>query len=98
MDVPPDPAPMDFAAWMEAWLGGQWWTFDPRKNTRRKGRVVIGRGRDASDVAMTTTFGSPRLESMTVRPKKRPHDTSCQDGSQVFAVDAVVAPDDAVGR
>jgi transglutaminase-like putative cysteine protease len=50
MDVPPDPAPMDFAAWMEVWLGDQWWTFDPRNNIRRKGRVVIGRGRDASDV------------------------------------------------
>jgi transglutaminase-like putative cysteine protease len=66
MDVPPDPAPMDFAAWMEVWLGDRWWTFDPRNNQRRKGRVVIGRGRDASDVAMATTFGGPMLESMTV--------------------------------
>ena len=66
MDVPPDPAPMDFAAWMEVWLGDRWWTFDPRNNRRRKGRVVIGRGRDASDVAMATTFGGPVLESMTV--------------------------------
>jgi hypothetical protein len=66
MDVPPDPAPMDFAAWMEVWLGGHWWTFDPRNNTRRKGRVVIGRGRDASDVAVATTFGGPMLEAMTV--------------------------------
>ena len=64
MDVPPDPAPMDFAAWMEVWLGDQWWTFDPRNNSGRKGRVVIGRGRDASDVAMATTFGGPLLESM----------------------------------
>jgi len=66
MDVPPDPAPMDFAAWMEVWLGNQWWTFDPRNNIRRKGRIVIGRGRDASDVAMATTFGGPLLESMVV--------------------------------
>jgi transglutaminase-like putative cysteine protease len=66
LDVPPDPAPMDFAAWMEAWLGGRWWTFDPRNNIRRKGRIVIGRGRDASDVAMATTFGGPLLESMLV--------------------------------
>ena len=66
MDVPPDPAPMDFAAWMEVWLGDRWWTFDPRNNIRRKGRVLIGRGRDASDVAMATTFGGPRLESMLV--------------------------------
>jgi transglutaminase-like putative cysteine protease len=67
MDVPPDPAPMDFAAWMEVWLGDRWWTFDPRNNIRRKGRVVIGRGRDASDVAMATTFGGPLLESMVVQ-------------------------------
>ena len=72
MDVPPDPAPMDFAAWMEVWLGDRWWTFDPRNNTRRKGRVVIGRGRDASDVAMATTFGGPRLDSMTVTAEEAP--------------------------
>ena len=70
MDVPPDPAPMDFAAWMEVWLGDQWWTFDPRNNIRRKGRVVIGRGRDASDVAMATTFGGPRLEAMLVQAEE----------------------------
>src|SRR5439155_1760677 len=44
--VPPDPAPMDFAAWMEVYLGDRWWTFDPRNNARRVGRVLIGRGRD----------------------------------------------------
>jgi transglutaminase-like putative cysteine protease len=66
LDVPPDPAPMDFAAWMEVWLGDRWWTFDPRNNIRRKGRIVIGRGRDASDVAMATTFGGPLLEGMVV--------------------------------
>ena len=72
MDVPPDPAPMDFAAWMEVWLDDRWWTFDPRNNARRKGRVVIGRGRDASDVAMATTFGGPRLHSMTVHAEEVP--------------------------
>jgi len=66
MDVVRDPAPMDFVAWMEVWLGGRWWTFDPRNNSRRKGRILIGVGRDASDVAMVTTFGAPLLESMTV--------------------------------
>jgi transglutaminase-like putative cysteine protease len=45
-----DPASMDFSAWMEVWLGDRWWTFDPRNNIPRKGRIVIGRGRDASDV------------------------------------------------
>jgi transglutaminase-like putative cysteine protease len=70
LDVPPDPAPMDFAAWMEVWLGDRWWTFDPRNNIRRKGRIVIGRGRDASDVAMATTFGAPVLESMFVQAEE----------------------------
>ena len=67
-----DPAPMDFAAWMEVWLGDRWWTFDPRNNIPRKGRIVIGRGRDASDVAMATTFGGPLLESMVVRSYEQP--------------------------
>jgi transglutaminase-like putative cysteine protease len=66
LDVPPDPAPMDFAAWMEVYLAGRWWTFDPRNNAARKGRVVIGRGRDAVDVAMVTTYGGPLLQSMQV--------------------------------
>jgi transglutaminase-like putative cysteine protease len=66
MDVPPDPAPMDFAAWMEVYLDGRWWTFDPRNNAARKGRVVIGRGRDAVDVAMVTTYGGPVLQNMRV--------------------------------
>jgi transglutaminase-like putative cysteine protease len=57
---------MDFAAWMEVWLGDRWWTFDPRNNTRRVGRVLIGRGRDALDVAMITTFGPAKFSSMTV--------------------------------
>jgi transglutaminase-like putative cysteine protease len=72
IDVPPGPAPMDFAAWMEVWLGDRWWTFDPRNNRRRKGRILIGCGRDASDVAMVTTFGAPLLESMTVQAQEEP--------------------------
>lgn len=64
--VPPNPDPMDFAAWMEVWLGDRWWTFDPRNNARRVGRVLIGRGRDALDVAMVTTFGPAAFRSMTV--------------------------------
>jgi transglutaminase-like putative cysteine protease len=64
--VPPDPNPMDFAAWMEVWLGDRWWTFDPRNNARRVGRVLIGRGRDALDVAMITTFGPAQFRSMRV--------------------------------
>lgn len=65
IDVAPEP--MDFAAWMEVWLGDRWWTFDPRNNRRLRGRIVVARGRDASDVAMATTFGAPVLESMFVR-------------------------------
>jgi transglutaminase-like putative cysteine protease len=71
LDVAPDPAPMDFAAWMEVWLGDRWWTFDPRNNRPRKGRVLIGRGRDAADVAMATTFGAPFLDSMVVRAEEK---------------------------
>jgi transglutaminase-like putative cysteine protease len=63
---------MDFAAWMEVYLGDRWWTFDPRNNAPRIGRVLIGRGRDASDVAMATTFGSPYLERMTVIAEEAP--------------------------
>jgi transglutaminase-like putative cysteine protease len=66
VDVPVAAAPMDFAAWMEVYLGGRWFTFDPRNNTHRKGRVLIGRGRDAGDVAMATTYGAPWLQRMTV--------------------------------
>ena len=57
---------MDFAAWMEVYLDGGWYTFDPRNNQPRAGRVLIGRGRDAVDVAMVTSAGSPRLLSMNV--------------------------------
>jgi transglutaminase-like putative cysteine protease len=64
--VPPLPSPMDFAAWFEAFLGGQWYTFDPRNNTRRIGRVLIARGRDASDVAISSTFGPNTLTSFRV--------------------------------
>ena len=64
--VPQVPDPMDFAAWIEVWLGDRWWTFDPRNNARRVGRVLIGRGRDALDVAMMTTFGPAEFRSMTV--------------------------------
>jgi transglutaminase-like putative cysteine protease len=66
IEVPIPDSPMDFCAWMEVWLDGRWWTFDPRNNQHRKGRVVIGRGRDAVDVAMVTTYGFARLDEMTV--------------------------------
>jgi transglutaminase-like putative cysteine protease len=56
--VPPNPAPMDFNAWFEVFLGGRWHSFDARHNEPRIGRIVIARGRDATDVAMINSFGS----------------------------------------
>jgi transglutaminase-like putative cysteine protease len=64
--VPPPYAAMDFAGWFEAYLGGAWHTFDPRNNAQRIGRVLIARGRDAADVAITTTFGPNTLRSFRV--------------------------------
>jgi transglutaminase-like putative cysteine protease len=61
----PDPI-QDFHAWFETMLGDRWWTFDARFNTPRTGRVAIGRGRDAADVAMVTTYGDAILEGMMV--------------------------------
>jgi transglutaminase-like putative cysteine protease len=56
----------DFAAWMEVYLDGRWWTFDPRNNTRRAGRVLIAQGRDAADVPLTHTFGQHELAEFKV--------------------------------
>lgn len=64
--VPPAPFPMDFSAWFEAYLGGEWYVFDPRHNEPRIGRVLMARGRDAADVALTTTFGENHLASFKV--------------------------------
>jgi transglutaminase-like putative cysteine protease len=64
--VPPVPLPMDFSAWFEVYLGGSWYTFDPRHNTPRIGRVLIARGRDACDVALSSTFGANPLTSFSV--------------------------------
>ena len=64
--LPPPYAPMDFAAWFEAYLGGRWYTFDPRNNSPRIGRVLIAYGRDAIDVAIATTFGPNTLVSFRV--------------------------------
>jgi transglutaminase-like putative cysteine protease len=58
--------PMDFAAWMEVWLGGRWRTFDPRNNSPRIGRILIATGRDAADVPLTHTFGPNVLAGFRV--------------------------------
>ena len=64
--VPPDPAPMDFSAWFEVFLNGRWHTFDARHNKPRIGRIVMARGRDAADVAISTAFGQPVLKRFEV--------------------------------
>jgi transglutaminase-like putative cysteine protease len=64
--IPPVPDPMDFSAWFEAYLDGTWYTFDARHNTPRIGRIVMARGRDATDVAITTNFGYAHLARFDV--------------------------------
>jgi transglutaminase-like putative cysteine protease len=69
VEVPPEA--MDFAAWFEAYLDGRWHTFDARNNTPRIGRVVVGRGRDAVDVALITSFGPLTLTGFEVIAEPR---------------------------
>ncbi len=64
--VPPDDLPMDFSAWFEAYLGGRWYTFDARHNQPRIGRILMARGRDATDVAIVTSFGPCTLAGFKV--------------------------------
>jgi transglutaminase-like putative cysteine protease len=64
--LPPVPAPMDFSAWFEVYLGAGWYTFDARHNQPRIGRIVMARGRDATDVAISTAFGPSSLAGFTV--------------------------------
>lgn len=66
----PEVGVMDFAAWMEVWLGDRWYTFDARNNIPRIGRILIARGRDATDVAIANTFGRADLVGFTVRAKE----------------------------
>jgi transglutaminase-like putative cysteine protease len=80
--VPFNP-PMDFSAWFEAYLEGRWWTFDARNNTPRIGRVLMATGRDAADVAITTSFGAAWLRNFTVvTDEVAPLETA--NGSQVL--------------
>jgi transglutaminase-like putative cysteine protease len=84
--VPGPFPPMDFHAWFEVYLGDRWWTFDARFNTPRIGRIPIGIGRDAVDVAMITTYGPAAFQRMVVwtdeattddnQPEPRPGATS----------------------
>jgi transglutaminase-like putative cysteine protease len=64
--VPAVDLPMDFSAWFEVYLGGRWWSLDARHNMPRIGRILMGCGRDAVDVALTTSFGKSTLEKFSV--------------------------------
>ena len=70
--VPPAPCPMDFSAWFEVFLEDRWWTFDARHNTPRIGRVLMAVGRDAADVAITTSFGTSCLTKFEVVTEEVP--------------------------
>jgi transglutaminase-like putative cysteine protease len=74
--VPPADCPMDFSAWFEAYLEGTWWAFDARHNQRRIGRILMATGRDASDVAITTSFGTANLTKFTVVTEEVPTTTT----------------------
>jgi transglutaminase-like putative cysteine protease len=77
IEVPPDPAPMDFSAWFEAFLDGRWYAFDARHNQPRVGRILIARGRDAADVAISTTFGRAHLVRFSVVTQEVTDPTVC---------------------
>jgi len=64
--------PMDFSGWLEVYLGGRWFTFDARHNVPRIGRIVMARGRDAADVALTTNFGSATLKKFFIISEEVP--------------------------
>ena len=64
--VPPEETPMDYSAWFEVYLSGTWYTFDARHNVPRIGRILVGRGRDAADVPLSTSFGQTTLTHFKV--------------------------------
>ena len=85
--VPSSTSPMDFSAWFEAYLDGRWFTFDARHNTPRVGRVLMARGKDAVDVAITTSFGPTFLEKFIVYtdhvPEPQPTESPWVPGDRV---------------
>src|ERR1019366_8958237 len=64
--IPPVDAPMDFSAWFEVFVGGEWYTYDARHKLPRIGRIPTARGRDATDCALTTAFGCTTLRRFEV--------------------------------
>jgi transglutaminase-like putative cysteine protease len=89
--VPFDPAPMDYSAWFEVYLGGRWYTFDARHNAPRIGRIVIARGRDAADVAITTSFGWHRLKNFAVWTDEVIAETVVPTAPELAALEPMVA-------
>jgi transglutaminase-like putative cysteine protease len=83
--VPPTGTPMDFSAWFEVYLEDRWWTFDARHNARRIGRVLMATGRDAADVALTTSFGTTNLEQFTVVTDEVTEESHQTAGTTVLA-------------
>lgn len=81
INVPVDPVPMDFHAWFEAYLDGEWRTFDARHNRPRTGRVLIAYGRDAVDAAFSTSYGAARLSRMKVWADQVADDFVLPEGS-----------------
>jgi transglutaminase-like putative cysteine protease len=86
--VPAVPSPMDFSAWFEVYLEDRWWAFDARHNRPRIGRVLMAVGRDAADVAITTSFGLATLTNFTVVteevPEGNPEVRSVGEGLQTL--------------
>jgi transglutaminase-like putative cysteine protease len=58
--------PMDFSGWFEVYMSGRWYTCDARHNTRRIGRILMAVGRDATDVAISNSFGHAILTGFEV--------------------------------
>jgi transglutaminase-like putative cysteine protease len=85
--VPFNPAPMDFSAWHEVYLGGRWWALDGRHNRPRIGRILMATGRDAVDVALTTQFGSGWLQSFKVITEEWRNDYACWNDPGRFSLD-----------
>ncbi|MER9233963.1 transglutaminase family protein [Mesorhizobium sp. M0622] len=86
--VPPAPEPMDFSAWFQAYLAGNWFTFDPRHNCPRIGRILMATGRDATDVAISTSFGSSRLTRFEVITEE----VRAEPSSNAFIEDPASSP------
>jgi transglutaminase-like putative cysteine protease len=99
--VPPAPFPMDFSAWFEVFLEGRWFTFDARHNVPRIGRVLMARGRDAVDVALTTSFGPTALEQFTVWTDEVTKDhleSEVRAAPAIVAASSTLPPSPAPGR